>query len=56
MSGLPLALISRLAGSNTTGGAIGTGSATGEHECVKIAQITSAIEGMRRLDPRTTSL
>ena len=26
--------------------AIGTGSATGEHECVKIAQFTSTIEGM----------
>jgi hypothetical protein len=33
-------------------GAVGTGSATGEHECVKIAQITSAIEEMR--SPRFT--
>ncbi len=38
------------------GAAIGTGSATGEHECVKIAQLTSAIEEMRRLDLRSTSL
>lgn len=38
------------------GAAIGTGGATGEHECVKIVGLTSAIEGMRRLDPRSLSL